>query len=594
MPQAPLLSPNVDPSSGGTPNIGIGVPVEAFGGAVGHALSSLGDQVHRSSDQLWQRAVEMQNLENETNAKRADSEYMTKAGMLHAEFSSLEGLAAKQAYPKYIKDLQESRTSVRNSLNNPMAQKMYDASSLNFMGRSIFNGAGHAATQAKVASVNASKSRVQSLTDNIGAQPEDEEGFQRSVRSIQAETRSQGAQSGWSTDQIKATTDTNVSSAVATRVTSLARSDPFAAQTMYDNAIKIKALNPVDASRVLASIQTQSRQAIPRGISSEVNADLDHPAEEGIPERSLEDRIAEAQSKAEPYAKNDPLLPDFVKQRVIADYNRSKAIQRDFNQRSEQTIASALMTGNKEGILPKSVDELKLINPEVSSAWDSLKPTTQRKYMAAMAHNANGDKVAWTNETLANYQKLKGMAVDNPVEFLAKDVISEAMPTSGKKELINQQQRLRQQSETDPRVGRALQVLTPDLQAAGLTKKDNLEGYYQFVGSMQDSLDAFNRDSKKVPTVEEIRTMGARLMQEQVQSGKWFGFMDGKTPLYQMPVPEDKAAEIKADPYWAKNGITPNDNMIRRIHVAQEYNRLYGGAAKKPIGTAFPPNVGAQ
>lgn len=589
MPQAPL-SPTVDSTSGGTPNVGLSVPVEAFGGAVGHALSSLGDQIHRSSDQLWQRAVEMQNLENETNAKRADTEYMTKAGMLHAEFSSLEGLSAKQAYPQYIKNLQQSRDDIRKSLNNPMAQKMYDASSMNFMGRSIFNGAGHAATQAKVASVNASKSRVQSLTDNIGANPEDDEGFQRSISSIQAETRSQGAQGGWSEDQIKATSDANVSSAVATRVTSLARSDPFAAQRMYDNAVKQKAMNPIDASRVQASIQTQSRQAIPRGISAEVNADLDHPAAEGVPEKSLEDRIAEAQSKAEPYAKNDPLLPDFVKQRVIADYNRSKAIQRDANQRSEQTIAGALMTGNKEGILPKSVDELKLINPEVSAAWDSLKPTTQKKYMAAMAHNANGDKVAWTNETLANYQKLKGMAVDSPVEFLAKDVISESMPTSGKKELINQQQRLRQQAQTDPRVGRALQVLTPDLQAAGLTKKDNLEGYYQFVGSMQDALDDFNRDSKKVPSVEEIRTMGARLMQEQVQSGKWFGFMDGKTPLYQMPVPEDKSTEIKADPYWAKAGVTPNDSMIRRIYVAQEYKRLYGGSTAKPA-TTFPPNA---
>lgn len=591
MPQAPL-SPTVDSTSGGTPNVSLSVPVEAFGGAIGHALSSLGDQVHRSSDQLWQRAVEMQNLENETNAKKADTEYMTKAGLLHAEFSSLEGLAAKQAYPQYIKNLQDSRTAIRGSLNNPMAQKMYDASSMNFMGRSIFNGAGHAATQAKVASVNASKSRVQSLTDNIGAVPEDEEGFQRSIKSIQAETRSQGAQGGWSEDQIKATTDANVSSAVATRITSLARSDPFAAQSMYDNAVKIKALSPVDASRTLASVQTQSRQAIPRGISNRVNADLEHPAEEGVPQKSLEDRIAEAHSRAAPYTRNDPLLQDFVKQRVIADYNRSKAIQRDATQRSEQTVASALMTGNKEGILPKSVDELKLVNPEVSAAWDSLKPTVQRKYMVAMAHNANGDKVAWTDETLRSLQRMKGMAIDSPVEFLAKDVISENMPASGKKELISMQLRLRQQAETDPRVGRALQVLTPDLQAASLTKKDNLEGYYQFVGSMQDALDDYNRSNPgKVPKVEEIRTMGARLMQEQVQSGKWFGFMDGKTPLYQMPVPEDKSAEIKADPYWAKNGITPNDNMIRRIFVAQEYKRLYGGAGKPT--TQFPTNAPA-
>lgn len=590
MPQAPL-SPTVDSTSGGTPEANLAVPVEAFGGAVGHALSSLGDQVHHSSDQLWQRAVEMQNLENETNAKRADTEYMTKAGLLHAEFSSLEGLSAKQAYPKYIKDLQDARTSIRGSLNNPMAQKMYDASSTNFMGRSIFNGAGHAAQQAKVASVNASKSRVQSLTDAIGANPGDDEGFQRSIRSIQAETRSQGGQGGWSEDQIKATSDANVSSAVATRITSLARSDPFSAQTMYDNAVKLKALSPVDASKVLGSIQTQSRQAIPRGISTEVNADLEHPAEEGVPEKSLEDRLAEAQAKAEPYSKNDPLLPDFVKQRVIADFNRSKAIQRDANQRAEQTIASALMTGNKEGILPKSVDELKLINPEVSMAWDSLKPTTQRKYMSALAHNANGDKVAWTNETLSNYQKLKGMAETDPVEFLAKDIISENMPASGKRTLINEQIRRRSQSEADPRVGRAMQILSPDIQAAGISKKSDIDQYYRFTGGLADALDAYQKDNKKVPSAEEVKKIGAQLLQQQVTDKGWL--WDSKSATFDLPIPDDKAKEIKADPYWSKNGITPTDSMVRRIHAAQEYNRLYGGAAKKPA-TQFPPNAPAS
>jgi len=40
--------------------------------------------------------------------------------------------------------------------SNPMAQKMFDGSSLSFMGRTIFNAAGHAAQQTKVAANNAS------------------------------------------------------------------------------------------------------------------------------------------------------------------------------------------------------------------------------------------------------------------------------------------------------------------------------------------------------------------------------------------------------------------------------------------------------
>lgn len=593
MPTAPLLSPNIDPSSGGTQSVNVSAPVEAFGGAVGQALQGVGHALEGASDKLWQRAVELQNLNNDTEAKKADTDYMIQAGELHAKFSSLEGENARAAYPQYIKDLQSSRESIRGNLSNPMAQKMYDASSMNFMGRSIFNGAGHAATQTKQAAVNASKARVETLTDNIGANPEDENGFQRSVSAIRAETRSQGSQGGWSEDQIRATSDSNVSGAVAKRIVGLARTDPFAAQTMFDTATKDKALNPIDAGRVQATIQTQSRQVISRGISSEVNADLDHPTPEGEVQTSLEDRIAEAEGRAQRYAKNDPLLTDFVKQRVIADYNRFKAVQRDFDQRNEQTVAGAMMTGNKEGILPKSVDELKIINPEVGAAWDSLKPTTQRKYMQLMAHNAKGEMVSWTDASLRQYQSIKGQAIDDPVEFLARDVISETLPNSAKRELVNLQQRLRSQSQDDPRVQRAMQMLQPDLVAAGITKKDNQEGYFQFVGAMQDALDAQQKDTKKVPSLEEVRKIGARLMQEQTQPGKWFGLIDGKTPLYQTPIPDDEVERLKADPYWAKNGLTPNDSMLRRIYISQKYNELYRGSSKKPAEASFPPQAGA-
>lgn len=581
MPTVPLLSPEVTPSSGGTPSVSLGISSDAFGGAVGHALSGLGETVAGAGDKIWQRAVELQNLQNDTAAKNADTAYMTKAGLLHAEFSSLEGNAARDAYPKYIKDLQDARTGIRDGLGNPMVQKMYDASSLNFMGRSIFNGAGHAAQQTKVAASNASQSRVDTISDSIGENPGDENGFQKGTKAIAAETRSQGELHGWSEDQITQTTSNNISTAVSKRIVGLARTDPFAAQTMFDSATKEKALSPVDASRVQATIQTQSRQAIPRGISAEVNADLDHPQIEGEPQKSLEDRIAEATAKAEPYAKNDPLLTDFVKQRVIADYNRSKAVTRDFDQRNEQTVAGALTTGNREGILPKSVDELRLINPEVSQAWDSLKPTVQRRYMAAMANNAKGEHIAWTDDGLRNYQSLKGQAVADPVAFLERDVVGEKnLPASAKRELINLQSRLTAQSTQDPRVGRALQILSPDLHAAGLSKKENADGYYQFVGAMQDALDDFHTQNKKVPTADDVKKIGSRLMQEQVTSKGWL--WDSKSALYSVPVPEEDEARIKASPFWQQRGITTvRPDQIQRYYAAEQYNKLYGGSAKK-------------
>src|SRR5882762_4292072 len=156
MPQVPGLVPTATPSMQGTSELNVNVPTDAFGGAVGHALSGLGNAVEGAGDKIWQRAMEMQNLQNETDAKNADSQYMMEAGKLHADFSALEGTQAKEAYPKYMEDLQNKRTEIRAGLSNNMAMKMYDGSSLSTMGRSIFNGAGHAAQQMKVASNNAS------------------------------------------------------------------------------------------------------------------------------------------------------------------------------------------------------------------------------------------------------------------------------------------------------------------------------------------------------------------------------------------------------------------------------------------------------
>lgn len=592
MPTVPLLTPDRAPTEAGTPGLNLAVPEDAFGGAVGKALSGLGTSIEGASDRIWARAVDLQNLNNDTEAKRADTAYMIKAGELHAQFSSLEGDAARAAFPKYMQDQQAARESIRDSLSNPMAQKMYDSSSLNFMGRNIFNAAGHAAQQTKVAANNASAARVDTLNNNIGENPNDEEGFQKSVKAIAAETRSQGVNGGWSEDQIKATTDNNISSAVSKRIVGLARTDPFAAQRMFDQATDGKNLNPNDAARVQATIQTQSRQVISRNVSGMVNADLDHPSDD--PEKSLEDRIAEA--KANPdvqrFAKNDPLLPDFVEQRVIADFNRSKAIQRDADQHNMNVIDQALMTGNKEGYLPKSVDELKAISPEVSAAWDATSPPHQLSFMEKFKRNALGNRVAETPETLRTFQTIKGQAIDDPVAFLARDVTTEKLPNSSMMALINLQFSMRKQSEADPRVGRAMQMLQPDLQAAGISKTADKDGYYQFVGAMQDALDAFQADTKKVPKLEEIRQIGARLMQEQVTSKGYL--WDSKSPLYSAPIPDDEAERLKADPYWAKAGITPNPAMLQRIYTAQKYNELYRGSAKKPPEAAFPPQVPAS
>src|SRR6266481_6999487 len=595
-PQVPGLVPDQTPSMGGTPDVSLGVPVDAFGGAVGHALSGLGHDIEGASDKIWAQAMNMQNLQNETEAKSADADYMMKAGMKHAEFNAKEGNnASPQALQAHIQELQDLRVQTRSGLSNPMAQKLFDGSSLSFMGRTIFNAAGHAAQQTKVAANNASTARVAATQDAIEGSPTDDVTFQRGKRAIESEVEAQGRNSGWSPEQIEETKKQKVSETFSKRTASLARTDAIGAQKMYEQGTKSGAILPMDALRVQATVQTQFRQQGSRIIADQILGKLRDGDDEG--DKSLNDYISEGMAKVTDgdLDKNDPLFKDFVRERITADYNRHKSVVRDGQQNAEQTVASAMMTGNKEGILPKSVDELKLIDPKVSDAWDAMKPTTQKKYMQALAQNARGERVAWTDDSLRNYQQMKGQAHDDPISFLARDVVGENIPTSGKRELINLQQRLRSQSESDPRVARAISILTPDLRAAGIDRTSDKDGYYQFVGGLQDQLDQFQKDNKKVPKPEEVRKIGAQLMQEQATGRRgWLYFTNETTPTYQLPVPDEEMTRLRNDPDWAAQGVKPTDKMLERVYRAQKFRELYGGSAKsdkgKP-GVSFPPNA---
>lgn len=83
--------------------------------------------------------------------------------------------------------------------------------------------------------------------------------------------------------------------------------------------------------------------------------------------------------------------------------------------------------------------------------------------------------------------------------------------------------------------------------------------------------------------------MGSQLMQEQVTSKGMF--WDTKEPMYKLTVPEEEATRIKADPYWAKRNVTPNEGMIARIYRAEQFKEHYAGSGKKPAEAAFPPNA---
>jgi hypothetical protein len=597
MPQASGLTPTAVPS-GFAPEVGLPVPVDAFGGAVGHALEGLGGQIEQSSDRIWSRAVEMQGLQNETEAKEADAKYMMQSGLMHADFINKEGLnAGPEALQKHIQELQDLRTSIRGSLSNPAAQRMYDASSLGFMGRNIFNAAGHSGQQMKVAANNASDSRIALAKTSIGDNPEDDVNVARMGRVIQSEVAAKGRNSGWTPEQIDATTQAETSEAVSHRILGIAKTNAPKAQRILDDAVKQGAIRPQDAEKIQGSVQTQFRDQGSRFISDKVLADRRNGDEENKP---VQEYIDAAMEEAKKYSQKDPLFPDYVRSRVVADYNRQKAIETDQDNSNTRVIGQALIKGNSEGLLPTSIEELKAIDPSVGPAWDAMgrNPQKQQAVLKQLDQNAKGGRVTTTPENLQQYHTWRGQAMagtdEQRAEFMAHNFGTEAkMTLAQRNQLMNLQDQLKHRAAIattdDPRIARALRFLGPDMAAAGITRgtADARSDYFTFVGSLQDQLDQYQKDHPgKLPTHEELTTMGAQLLQEQ--HTHWW---QGSQKFYQMPAPTEDLDRLRADPYWKSHGVTPTDEMLNRIYRAEQFREKYGGSAKKPAEAQFPPNA---
>lgn len=704
VPYSPIPSVGATPSA--APRLSQNT-ADAFGESVARATSHLGQVTEKAGDEIFSRAIALQQLDNEAAARDAEVAYITTMGDKHAEFSSLQGKSAKDAYPAYTKDLEESRAKGGEGLN-PMARKIYDSSTMGQMARTIFNGAGHAATQNKRYLAGTSDAKIGALGDQALSQPMDDKVFKTSIEQVKSEVDNLAGINGWSDEQKDQETAKRVSEVWSKRIQGIAKTKPFVAGKMLDDAIKDGSIRGESISPIQNFVRQQQYTVGARGLSGDINsgvyagekkvdirlaasavgkfesgsrywitgvdtkygqalgkyqvmedflpdflkqagmapmtrdeylknpdaqdelfskvfgANMDKygsfnkalmvwfngkPYDRGFKDAKdtsvpsyvaninvnlarhtkLADRVAQGDEQAEKLAPNDPMFKDYVQQRITSDYNRGQAEKRDTNFQNKQTIEESLM-GDKDGKLPTTVEELTE-KPENQAAWDALEPSQRRQYLNVLKKNANDD-IPQSADTIRRYQELRGMAQTDPAEFLNLNITEEEIPRSDQKSFIGLQQKLKANAAADPRVTRAMQLLRPMLEPAGLATKTqaNQKDYYQFVGALQDALTDFQGETKKAPTAEEVSKIGARLLQESATKGwrSWFG---STNRMFQEQVPDETREKVKAD-VLARTGFVLSDEEVQREYTRQRYNTLYGGTAKaaqpKPAGPQVP------
>lgn len=565
VPYVPI--PDVAPVATQAPKPSINAPVEAFGSAEAEATSGFGKELERAGNELFQRAIAIQTLNNQTEARDADTKFIIAAGELHANYSSLEGRDRVNAYPQYAKDLQGLREQVRSGMSNDAARRLFDSSSLPTLGRSIFSGAASAASANKKWTKDVVKSQLELDLKTIENNPNDEAFFKEKLRKIEEGASNLAAQQGippGSAPEKLAILEAK-SKAWRNRITGLARVAPFEAAKLLDK--NKSQLTDDDYLRVDAQVRTQGRAVGAANIANEVYD----------PSKTLDVMEGEARAKAKAFNPNDPLLAENAISDLRTKYNQTK-----YAKRQEQDGAKDAISGLIQEHRPNNLQEL-LALPGAEEAYERL-TEVQQNALPGQINRYNSSVGKYDREQ--TYLRLKGMANSDDPEaraaFLNLDITKEDLSQGQIDNLWGIQRKMKATTSGDPRVVKAVTWLRgamgAQLEALGIYRRteDNVEDYDHYIGALQSALDVWNETHKSPATYKDIvETIGPQIIRERTEPG-WL--WNSQVPFFKQEVPSDFAARARS---IAKDPYLP-DEQIYKLWVRMQYKSLY---AKPPPKT---------
>jgi hypothetical protein len=560
-------------ASGGIPQSRYHVDISeaTFGGNVGAAMGSLGGQLQRSGNELFERGIAMQTLYNQSEAQEADAKYMEVAGKFHAEYNTLQGKAAVDAYPMYIDNLKKARQEIAKGMSNDMSKKLFESASNGTMGRSIFNGAGHAAGENKKYAINSVDSQIENQT-NLAAtssSPRDVEAARQRLKGLSAQ---RSALLGQDPDSAAGQQKTINSSLDFNVINHMAKADPFKAAEELDK--RKDGMTAKDYDRALVIVDNTKRSVGSVNIAQEVISA--HIGDDGKPNVPFEQMQREAEAKAKAAAPNDAVMVKHTGDALRGLYNQKVYADKQFRWENTQTVDAAIQDGVVD------IQQLRAKSPQVAAAIDSLPQSEQLKLPARInAYNAARDKVA-SQDSLT---RLTGLRNNDVEAFLNLDPTDPklALSQAQQREVMNWQRQDKKNQNSDPRVNRALSWLRQarggELAALGVYRRDgkNPEDYDQMTGTLQSAMDLWQQSKGKPPTYDEvINVIGPQVIKSRATPGWLWGI--NNEPFYKPDVNSEEYKLFKrkaTDDVVNSGAVAPTDAEIDRAYTRMQLLKLY-------------------
>jgi len=566
IPYSPV--PSVAPSEAATPGFRLNVPEGAFGGGVAAATQELGTRVSAVGNELFGRAIALQQLNNESEAREADAQYMMKAGELHANYQSLEGKARVDAFPKYSQDLQDLRTQIRGGLSNSMAQKMYDASSLSTMGRSIFNGAGAAASANKEWAHGAVTAQHDLIVKGVYDDPNNESAFRQAIDNNHktAATRAALTAGGASPERVELITKQGDSTIAANRILGMARNQPYQASQLLKQYKDEGLLFGKDAEVVQNKVESLTQTVGADAIAGQTLGKYLQP--DGTYSKSSSEMQAEAVAVAKKAYPDDPKMETAATTAFDRKFNQhSWAVQQDQREVTQQLNSYIVKGVRNTDMLPP--DLLKQMSPAQIKAFPAQANTYQRSID--------------TQTNQAAYEKFLGLYNNDNGKFMETDFMLEPGLNKSDRDRFLKLQR-QANANGDPRVSKAIQTLRGSvpgtLESLGIYRRDakNPEDYDRFTGALHEAIQSYQETNGKPPNEQALsKEIFPNLIMQVTDPDKWFG---RKSELFRSGVPEEVKAAAEKDA-----GKPLNDEEVRKTYLRMQFNQLFGASKKSSAKT---------
>jgi hypothetical protein len=586
--------PDVNPIASGE-GISVNTPPAAFGENIGAALSHLGTTTEQVGGELFQRAIALQDLANETEARNKVIDFTTQAAQRQSDFDSLQGVDAKNALPAHLKAIGDMRNDMRGTLSSPNAQKYFDQEASSFQNRITFSSAAHAGEQFKQYAIGTAQARIDNTTKAyVDPFSEDERSAKNTV--IDNESHTIAALKGWSEDERQAYVLKQTSINRGGQIEQQAMQDPIKAYGTLQAAIKNGEIDQATADKAQDRIWVQNRGV---GVQNQATGIF-------APGKSLAEMDAEAHKVAEDpkITLGDPLFEKDLKTSIRSKAIYDKSITTDQNRTNAGVVMDAIHTDKYH-----TVQEL-LADPDVGAAIHALPSKDQEKLPEMVKeHWAKHD----ADQGFNNYQSLYGMSQHNPGAFLDANLYDpDYKLSSGQRgDLLRVRAALTKDPNANPQVQRAIswmaQIHGQELSDLGVRwapprsadpQSDQVKNYNMYVGSLAQAVESFQEQYKHFPNPTEFDEKIAKplLMQHATTEGTWFHGLLGarNVPEFEKTIPDNVMNEAKSalQEEAIKQDLgadyQPSESDIRMYIVRKQWDDFYKKAKASESGRTGP------